>query len=121
MGRGEHLHGAVTASCSFFIESKRRFMTVSDAPPTFPSPLSSKGTVSMARRYIFFFSFSSSLFLPKRSLPLRQPGASDSGLWYISERCGSSNEELGIWLEDPAAGPGLDAYRRLILALIVCS
>lgn len=92
-------------------------MTVFEAPPTFPSPLSRKGTASMARRYIFFF-----LLLFLLSFPsLTQPGARDSGLWDISERWGSSNEELGIWLEDPAARPGLHAYRRLILALIVCS
>lgn len=87
-------------------------MTTSEAPPTFPSLLSRKGT---AGRYIFFFFFlllSFFFFFFQRSLLLKQLGASDSGLWDISERCGSSNEELGIWLEDPAAGLGLHAHRR---------
>lgn len=86
-------------------------MTTSEAPPTFPSLLSRKGT---AGRYIFFFFFlllSFFFFFFQRSLLLKQLGASDSGLWDISERCGSINEELGIWLEDPAAGPGLHAHR----------
>lgn len=50
-------------------------MTVSAAPPTFPSPLSRKGRASMAGTYIFFFFF---LSLSFPSL-IRQPVTADYG------------------------------------------
>lgn len=50
-------------------------MTVSEAPPTFPSPLSRKGTASAASRYIFFFFFFILLSFPS----LTQPPAPAAG------------------------------------------
>lgn len=101
-------------------------MTTSEAPPTFPSLLSRKGT---AGRYIFFFFL---LLLSFFFFFFSNAASSSSSLEPVTADYGTSasgaapvTRSLGFGWRIPPLGqaftPTAGVQHRLILALIVCS